>query len=298
MTQQAAGPPATVGTESRNTAGTPAPAGAARETGGASAPPGTAAGETTGETTGTPAPAGAATGETRGPLAPAGTAAGETTSTPAPAGAAAGDARREQMLRAAVEVICERGFADTRIADVAERAGTSPALVIYYFKTKDQLLAEALRYSEDQWYAEGQRRMAKLPSAAARLQELVAMCCLPEADPTPNPTWVLWLDFWSLAARSPEVAGDREKNDERWREIISSLVTEGQEAGEFLQVDPGAFAITLSAMLDGLAIQIALRDPVVDPVTAFTLTMRFAAGQLGFDWEPERAAGTGQARGR
>ena len=32
--------------------------------------------------------------------------------------------RREQMLRAALDVIVERGYADTRIADVAERTGT------------------------------------------------------------------------------------------------------------------------------------------------------------------------------
>ena len=49
----------------------------------------------------------------------------------------------------------ERGYPDTRIADVAERAGTSPALVIYYFKTKDQLLTEAIRYAEDTWYEAG-----------------------------------------------------------------------------------------------------------------------------------------------
>ena len=72
---------------------------------------------------------------------------------------AAGEQRREQMLRAALDVIVERGYADTRIADVAERTGTSPALVIYYFKTRDQLLTEAIRYSEDTWYAEYLRRL-------------------------------------------------------------------------------------------------------------------------------------------
>jgi enoyl-CoA hydratase/carnithine racemase len=77
--------------------------------------------------------------------------------------------RREQILQAALEVIVERGYADTRIADVAERAGTSPALVIYYFKTRDQLLTEAIRYSEDSWYAEYLRRMAQIPTAAGRL---------------------------------------------------------------------------------------------------------------------------------
>ena len=62
--------------------------------------------------------------------------------------------RREQMLHAALEVIVERGYPETRITDVAERAGASPALVIYYFKTRDHLLTEALRYSEDGWYAD------------------------------------------------------------------------------------------------------------------------------------------------
>src|ERR1700730_18852682 len=90
------------------------------------------------------------------------------------------DLRREQMLRAALEVIADRGYADTRIADVAERTGISPALVIYYFKTKDQLLTEAIRYSEDSWYADAQRRLAALPTAAARIEEVVAMSCLPE----------------------------------------------------------------------------------------------------------------------
>src|SRR5262252_5271801 len=96
------------------------------------------------------------------------------------------DQRREQMLRAAIDVIVERGYAESRIADVAERAGTSPALVIYYFKTKDQLLTEAIRFSEDIWYAEYLRRMEKIPTAAGRLAELIGMNCLPGTDPEPR----------------------------------------------------------------------------------------------------------------
>lgn len=198
------------------------------------------------------------------------------------------DQRREQMLQAALEVISARGYADTRIADVADRAGVSPALVIYYFKTKDQLLTEAIRHYEDTWYAVGQERMAGLPSAAARLEEFVAMSCLAEAEPDPASSSQLWLDFWAQAARNPEVAGVRQKSDERWREVIGALVLEGQEAGEFRAVDAGNFAIYLSTLLDGLTIQIALEDPVVDATRAFELTMRFVADQLGFDWAPDR----------
>jgi AcrR family transcriptional regulator len=203
------------------------------------------------------------------------------------------DQRREQMLRAALEVIQERGYPDSRIADVAERAGTSPALVIYYFKTKDQLLTEAIRFAEDTWYEAGIARMAAIPTAAGRLEELVAMSCLPEADADPHTSWVLWLDLWAQAARHPEVGGVRQKFDERWREMITSVVIEGQEAGEFGPVDPVEFAVLFSALLDGLAVQIALNDPFVGAAKAFDLGMRFAAGQLGFTWTP-RHRGSGR----
>jgi AcrR family transcriptional regulator len=212
-------------------------------------------------------------------------------------GAGTADQRREQMLRAALEVIQERGYAETRIADVAERAGTSPALVIYYFKTKDQLLTEAIRFSEDTWYEAGMRRMAEIPTAAGRLEEIVAMSCLPEADAEPETSWVLWLDLWSQAARHPEVAGVRQKFDERWRELICSLVIEGQEAGEFGPVNPVDFTLLLSALLDGLAVQIALADPSVSAARAFELSMVFTAGQLGFTWAP-RAGGRGPRAAR
>ncbi|MGB6458103.1 MAG: TetR family transcriptional regulator C-terminal domain-containing protein [Streptosporangiaceae bacterium] len=202
------------------------------------------------------------------------------------------DQRRVQMLQAALEVISERGYAETRIADVADRAGVSPALVIYYFKTKDQLLTDAIRYYDDTWYAVGQSRIASLPTAAARLEEFVAMNCLTEADPRPGTSWQLWLDFWAQAARNDAVAGVRRKSDERWRESIAALVHEGQEAGEFREIDADSFAIYLSALLDGLTVQIGLDDPVVDGPRAFDLTMRFVADQLGFTWTPRRGRDT------
>jgi AcrR family transcriptional regulator len=197
------------------------------------------------------------------------------------------DQRREQMLRAALDVIVERGYAESRIADVAERAGTSPALVIYYFKTKDQLLTEAIRFSEDSWYEAGTRRMAEIPTAAGKLEELVAMSCLSEADSEPS-SWALWLDLWAQSVRHPEVASVRQKFDERWRDLICSLVVAGQEAGEFGPVDPVNFAVLFSALLDGLAVQIALADPVVDARRAYELSMQFAAERLGFAWTPGR----------
>jgi AcrR family transcriptional regulator len=205
-------------------------------------------------------------------------------------GPGAPEQRREQMLRAALEVIVERGYAETRIADVAERAGTSPALVIYYFKTRDQLLTEAISYSEDAWYAAGVKRLETIPTAAGQLSELIAMTCLPDDDPAPRSEWLLWLDLWALSPRNAGVAAVRRKFDERWRQAIRTIVVAGQETGEFAPVDADEFAITLSSLLDGIAVQIALEDPDVQPRRAFELAMRFAAGQLRFDGSTEASA--------
>jgi AcrR family transcriptional regulator len=204
-------------------------------------------------------------------------------------------ARREQLLRSALEVIVSRGYADTRIADVAEHAGTSPALVIYYFKTRDQLLTEALRYSEDAWYAAGTQRLAAIGTAVGRLTELIAMTCLPDTDPAARTEWLLWLDLWALSPRNPGVASVRRKFDERWRETISTTVLSGQESGEFnATADADSFAVTLSALLDGLAVQIALEDPDVSPSRAYDLAMRYAAEQLGFSWDSSASIGNAE----
>jgi AcrR family transcriptional regulator len=198
----------------------------------------------------------------------------------------AGDTRREEMLRSALDVIAERGFADTRITDVAQRAGTSPALVIYYFQTKDNLLTEAVRLAEDLWYDFGYRRMAAVEGAAARLEELITTTFTPPSEVGFPDLGALWVDLWARSLRHAEVARVREEFDARWRRIIADAVLEGQAAGEFTLVDPTRFATALSALLDGLSVQLVLGDPALDPSVAAGIAMSFASAQLGFAWAP------------
>lgn len=195
------------------------------------------------------------------------------------------DPRRLQILRAALDVIADRGYGDTRIADVAERVGVSPALVMYYFKSKDRLLAEAIRYAEDLWYAEGTRRIEKIPTAAGRLEELIRLTCLPQQDVGLSESWSLWIDLWAQSVRRPEVGTVRQEFDEHWRQTVRAVVEDGQRAGEFVDLDAEEAAIALCALLDGLSIQIALRDPVVTEERAFANAMSFASAMLGFSWE-------------
>ena len=197
------------------------------------------------------------------------------------------EVRREQMIRAALEVIQERGFPDTRIADVAERAGVSPALVIYYFGTKDSLLTEAMRFSEDAFYDLGARRMEAIASAKGRLEEIVAVDMPPDRRGRRG-------GLVDALARS--LGPGRQASGRRSCTRCNSTSTGARRcAPSFAKVRPTGssaidaddFAVGFSALLDGLAIQIALQDPVVDGRRAFELSMRVAAAaELGFEWSP------------
>jgi AcrR family transcriptional regulator len=190
------------------------------------------------------------------------------------------DVRREQMLRAAVEIICERGFSDTRISDVARRADASPALVIYYFGTKDGLLTEAMRWSEDEFYSHTEALLARLGSMQERLQTLARLTCVRQAEAEIPDSWGLWFDLWAQAFRHAEVAKDRVAMDQRWRGVIAGILRDGQAAGELGEVDVEDFAVTWGALLDGLSIQVALEDPEVTPERALNIAMRLAAERL------------------
>ncbi len=198
------------------------------------------------------------------------------------------DVRRDQMLAAAAGLIAERGFSDTRIADVAARVGASPALVVYYFGTKDKLLTEALRYSEQSFYAAAEEMLASTSAIVPRLETLVAWTCLPDdKDDTPG-TWGLWFDLWAQAFRHPEVKKDRVELDQRWRAMIARVVRDGVDAGEIETVDAEEFSIAFAALMDGLSIQTALDDPVVDAKRAYQVALRYASSSLGFPWKPQR----------
>ena len=194
-------------------------------------------------------------------------------------GEAVADVRRDQMLVAASHLIAERGFSETRIADVAARVGASPALVIYYFGTKDSLLTEALRWSEGSFYAAVEEMLRATPALRARIENLVE-ACLPESEDVPD-DWGLWFDLWAQAFRHPGVKKDRVQLDQQWRDLITRVVDEGVEAGDIEALDVVGFTVMWTALLDGLVVQVALEDPVVDVALAQRVALGVAVKELG-----------------
>jgi AcrR family transcriptional regulator len=194
--------------------------------------------------------------------------------------------RRPAILAAAAEVIRERGLENTRVADVAERAGTSAPSVLYWFASKGELLTVALTAAEENFYEQLDARLAQLDSARDRLVALIE-----SASGTGDYDAALWIELWAKALRDEELARIREQLDVRWRGSIAAIVREGQEGGEFGPTDPDQLAFLLASLLDGFAVQIALGDSTGTPERARELCLRLASDQLGCDLTAVGAAG-------
>jgi AcrR family transcriptional regulator len=209
------------------------------------------------------------------------------------------EVRRRQILQAAVTVIGERGLCDTRISDIAEESGASSALVLYYFGSKDRLLAQALAFSEERFYDETAEELATVESATQQMVRLIERSCSPGSVSRQNwqDEWLLWLDMWARSARDPDVSKDREALDRKWRQTIAEIVRTGQARGEFAPIDAEDFALRLSVMLDGLAIQVVLGDPDVTAERMFEICARMASNELSFGW-PADARPRMKANGR
>jgi AcrR family transcriptional regulator len=187
-------------------------------------------------------------------------------------------------LDAAVEVIAEKGLADTRVSDIAERAGLSPGLLLYYFKSKDELLTEALTYAEDRFYLEIFHEMSEISDPRERLERVITQSCLIDTASGDSSDWKLWIELWARAMHNREAAVKREALDRRWRSTIAETVRAGQEEGYFLaEVDPEDFALRLAALMDGLALQVVLGDPAVTMEKMRELCIESATQRLGFE---------------
>jgi AcrR family transcriptional regulator len=196
--------------------------------------------------------------------------------------------RREEMLSATVRQIQQQGIPALRIADVAAELGVSPALVIYHFQTKENLVAEAFRHAAEHDLLKVSRlvRGTGSGSVPSRL-----MSTLRWYAPTGRARgWLLWIDGWATAMRDQILAEVISDLDQQWRQAIADLISEGVATGDFVVEDPHEAAGRITALLDGLAVRTLVHGGGLSRPTMLEWLTRQTAWELGTT--PEALTGT------
>lgn len=186
--------------------------------------------------------------------------------------------RRSEILEVTCEVVIERGFAATRISDVAKRLGVSSSLIHYHFDSKEQLLAEAFAHYARKDLAEMLGEVEAAPTSVAQLERVIQNY-VPEGSD--DVEWMLWIDGWGEALRNPMMKKISQELDEQSAELLEQVLRAGVADGEFVCADPKASAMRLTALVDGLAIQFAAHDGMLDRGQLIDHVRTVAAAEVG-----------------
>ena len=166
-------------------------------------------------------------------------------------------------------------------------------MILYHFGSLAGAFAASLTLLEDEFYEELDRNLSEVVGPVPRLRHIA------ELGAGYGPAvgdWRLWLELWVRAIRDDDARAARESLDTRWRGALRQVVDEGLAAGVFAARDPKASVLRLAALMDGLAIQLALAEPGMTTGKFTELWWQSAVLELGISPSGAKIGPTGGVR--
>ncbi|MGW1930524.1 TetR/AcrR family transcriptional regulator [Streptomyces sp. NPDC001919] len=158
-----------------------------------------------------------------------------------------------------MDTIAERGLDGLTMAGLGRQVGMSSGHLLYYFRTKDELLLQTLEWSEGRLGAERSALLSRPGTARERLDGYVDVYV---PDGPRDPHWILWLEVWNRSQNADADARVRQAAIEgAWHRDLVAILAEGVSRGEFRPVDPDRFATRARALLDGFSVHVAVGVP-------------------------------------
>lgn len=167
-----------------------------------------------------------------------------------------GQARRQQIVDAALVVFARSGFHSGSLREVAKRVGLTPAGVLHHFASKEELFTEVLRQRDARV-----REAAGDPDVHTLIEQATKVVAHNQLSRG------LTSLYTTVSAEATDVEHPAHVEfGERYRASAQSaarLLREGQEAGEIrADIDPERAARLISAVMDGLQQQWLLDESV------------------------------------
>jgi AcrR family transcriptional regulator len=158
------------------------------------------------------------------------------------------DARPAELLAAALELFVEKGYAGTRLEDVAGRAGVSKGTLYLYFDNKEELFKAVVRESVVARISETAEQIGRFEGPSdALLEHVVRRWWTEYGDRTAGGISKLMM---AESANFPEIARFfLEEVIEPWHELLATAIRRGIERGEFRPVSVEMNVQALAASL-------------------------------------------------
>jgi len=186
------------------------------------------------------------------------------------------DTRRLALIEATSSCLAELGVAGTSVRTICARAGVSPGLLRHYFDGIDALIAATYAHVTATVGATLAAAVAEAaPEPRARLiAHATANFRPPIADPALLATWIA---FWSLVKTDPAIAAIHAETYAGSRRELEALLADCGLA----QAEAVLAAIALTALIDGLWLELTLDPASFTPEQAIAMAIRWVDALIG-----------------
>lgn len=162
--------------------------------------------------------------------------------------------RKNQILEAAIAVFARLGFQQTRMDDIAGQAGLSKGALYLYYKSKDAIIGALLKY----FFTQELKHLQDFV-VTERLEPVTEQIMLLTRKMVEAMEWMgrlmpIAFEFYALAGRDKDVRQFLNEYYLTYRGDLARLIERGVARGEFRSIDVNAFAITLTALYEGIAL--------------------------------------------
>ncbi len=164
--------------------------------------------------------------------------------------------KRSQILDAAIRVFAQRGVKNTKIADIAEKAGIGKGTVYEYFQSKDEIISAGFRYFMEHVGEVIGRRVSTLTDPLDKLMAyFFGWADVLESEFMGFIGVVL--DFWAEGIREEKGALTLNLAElyAEYRSVVEQLLDDCVSAGCIRPVDTRIAASVLLGTIDGLLVQ-------------------------------------------
>jgi TetR/AcrR family transcriptional regulator, transcriptional repressor of bet genes len=166
--------------------------------------------------------------------------------------------RQTQILGALLRLVARGGIEAVSLRTVAQEVGYSLGMVQRQFRSKDDMLKAAVRYSVRQ----GEERLQPLlldTSVTARQLLEVVLAQMMDISPETRGETLIWLSFLARAVIEPQFAQHVQRYHRPVQQGIAEIIRHGQLNAEFAtQFEAEESAIGLVALADGLTLQLQI----------------------------------------
>ncbi|WP_136689704.1 TetR/AcrR family transcriptional regulator [Halorhabdus amylolytica] len=184
-----------------------------------------------------------------------------------------------EILDATGRALCEHGYAELTIKDIAAESSLSTAAIHYHFDTKEELLNAFL----DHLIEDFEERLATDPDGPSERLSAFLEAVFTPAEKGSGAFAVALMELKSQAPYQETYRDRFRRMDGRMREEIETTVSEGTASGVFAETDPGTVArFVVTAINGGHVREVALGE---GPSETRAVVEDFLEARLG--WTPE-----------